>query len=533
MEKELPWRINKEPKPKEVIPQYVQRTISRGFDSIYLNSVAKEEYDRLNREMISTSIPKNIRSMFDLVNARTSLNVVYPEHFDAYAKVLETFEQNPKRVVFSAPPQAGKTFLTTIGLIWIAWTKPQKLVYASYSIDRSREVMRDGFVPILRQLSIPFRVSGNKLYIRSHGSIEDSVILFTSEKGQLTGSSASLIVIDDIIKGDAESLTPGNFKKVWNWFRTNVLTRERKNLAVVVMMTRWNVADLSGQILQELPNTEHIRIPAICDDADSDILGRKVGEAIEFRTDEIELNLEFFERKRKEVGEYIFSCMYQGTPSETVNLVHQISTYDTLPPSKNGYHTVYGADIAYTTNHKRDYSTIVKLKVNLDTGDAYVIDYIKKQCLWQDFVPIMLHFSQEAGRIHWHCSALEQKTVGDEIQRKIKTFVPKPTQKPKTVRAVETANALNNGWLKFPSSSSEEWQYFKSQLLVFDGSGVGNDDCVDALVSAYDSVKHLRGQILNRSYIGRGKSMKEREEALRDARTTLPTRPRIYKGRSI
>lgn len=69
--------------------------------------------------------------------------------------------------------------------------------------------------------------------------------------GQFTGKGAHLMIVDDPIKNaqDADSETYRN--KLWNWWKTTILTRLEPDGIVLVIMTRWHEDDLVGRILKE------------------------------------------------------------------------------------------------------------------------------------------------------------------------------------------------------------------------------------------------------------------------------------------
>ena len=67
----------------------------------------------------------------------------------------------------------------------------------------------------------------------------------------------------------------------WQWYVNDLLTRLTPDGAVILIMTPFHEDDLAGR-LQRVQGDEWkvLRLPAICDDAETDPLGRQIGEPL-------------------------------------------------------------------------------------------------------------------------------------------------------------------------------------------------------------------------------------------------------------
>ena len=105
----------------------------------------------------------------------------------------------------------------------------------------------------------------------------------------VTGRRATLLVIDDPVKGRKEADSETVRNETWEWYRADALTRLKPDSAQIIIQTRWHEDDLSGRILPDDWNGESgdfegfdgqiwkvICLPAQA--RENDILGRKVGD---------------------------------------------------------------------------------------------------------------------------------------------------------------------------------------------------------------------------------------------------------------
>jgi predicted phage terminase large subunit-like protein len=90
--------------------------------------------------------------------------------------------------------------------------------------------------------------------------------------GTMTGKGADLMIIDDPHSEQEAALATGNpevFNSVYEWYTSGPRQRLQPNGAIVIVMTRWSKADLTGKVLKssgELGKDEEwevIELPAI------------------------------------------------------------------------------------------------------------------------------------------------------------------------------------------------------------------------------------------------------------------------------
>src|SRR5207247_2504292 len=102
--------------------------------------------------------------------------------------------------------------------------------------------------------------------------------------GPLTGHGASLFIIDDPIKDQAEAFSATFRRKISDWYASVAQTRLAPRGKIILVQTRWHDEDLAGKVLAAQANDakadrwEHVNFPAIAEA--HDLLGRQPGEAL-------------------------------------------------------------------------------------------------------------------------------------------------------------------------------------------------------------------------------------------------------------
>ncbi len=128
-----------------------------------------------------------------------------------------------------------------------------------------------------------------------------------------TGFGASLLIVDDPVKGAAEADSPAHRRRLVSAFRGDLLSRLHPGASCVVISTRWHPEDLSGELLAEDGSRwTHVNVPAISTAGVPDALDREPGQAV---TTALGYTAADFERIRQAVGSRAWAASYLGTPS--------------------------------------------------------------------------------------------------------------------------------------------------------------------------------------------------------------------------
>lgn len=104
--------------------------------------------------------------------------------------------------------------------------------------------------------------------------------------GPITGHGFGLGLVDDPIENWAAAQSETLRESIWQWWLGTFRTRLWEGASVVFMMTRWHEDDLAGRILDQEGTVEEggkwdvLSYPALCEDPETDLLGREYGEAL-------------------------------------------------------------------------------------------------------------------------------------------------------------------------------------------------------------------------------------------------------------
>ena len=195
-----------------------------------------------------------------------------------------------RRWIINLPPQEGKSSRTArAATVWALSRNPdRRVVLGSYSETLAaghsrwaRDRLRDA-----AWLSLALD-PGQATRADWRIDARDGGVRAVGVSGSVTGFPVDWLIIDDPHKNreEADSLTMRD--KVWDWWTDDLQSRLSTDAVVIVIQTRWHEDDLTGRLLAEdaaLPVGERewrvLNIPALCEDPDTDPLGRDRGEPL-------------------------------------------------------------------------------------------------------------------------------------------------------------------------------------------------------------------------------------------------------------
>ena len=148
--------------------------------------------------------------------------------------------------------------------------------------------------------------------------------------GSITGKGMDLGILDDPHKNWQEANSPGILKNIADWFDSTFYTRLEPGGSIIVLATRWNENDQIGTLINKQEGWIHVRMPAIADEDETDLLNRKEGEALcPERYDEQALL-----RIKKNMSLVMWNALFQQRPAPAEGIIFLRSNwkfYDVLP----------------------------------------------------------------------------------------------------------------------------------------------------------------------------------------------------------
>lgn|GEM_PF-1168367 len=433
----------------------------------------------------------------EMEKAQNSLGVycemVHPgyeraRHIQFIHRNLESVECGKlPRWALSTPPQVGKTrSVSELFACWYLGRNPRrKVVVATYNDTRAADIGRD----VLRVLTDPERrhaqifpgcevdrdaASATRVDLTAGGAFYAA-----SRAGSLTGRSADLIVIDDLIKDAAEAASAAVRKECVDWYERVCLTRLGAKGCIVLVGTRWGRSDLFDFLefeKQEQQRWVFTNLAAIAEGDDP--LGRSEGEPLWPER----YPLEFLQQRRIESGPQTFKTLYQGMPraaSDAILKLEWFQRYSVVPELRR---TIIATDTAFKTGQQNDFSCIQVWGESRTNAAFYLlanwkgrVEFPELQSKLESFFKL---WKPEAIVIEDAASgqSLLQVLKASETPMPLKPYRP---DRDKTARASAISGYLEAGKIFIPGTVSAD---FEDEVTGFP-LGL-HDDQVDTMTMA-------------------------------------------------
>lgn len=223
------------------------------------------------------------------------------------------------RLIIITPPRHGKSEHTTVR--WSAHRlerRPaERIIIGAHSQSLSRKfsrgirrIVRDGGVALSREV----------YNVDEWETAENGGVRACGVGTGVAGYGAELVQIDDPVRSRKEAKSQAYRDACYDWYTDDLYTRLEPDGALVLTQTRWDVDDLAGRLIKasnsgEGDKFEIVHLPALCDDPESDLLGRTAGEALEPRRYTRKQLLRIRGVLRRRMGEMGWNSLFQGRPT--------------------------------------------------------------------------------------------------------------------------------------------------------------------------------------------------------------------------
>lgn len=384
------------------------------------------------------------------------------------------------RLMLLLPPGSAKS--TYASLLFPAWFLARHpgahVIGASHTAGLAAGFGR-GVRGLLREHRGRLGVGVDAMSRAAHrfGTTGGGTYYATGVRGPVTGRRADLAVIDDPVKGHAEADSRVHRDALWDWYRSDLLTRLRPGGRVVLVMTRWHPDDLGGRLLAGGEAWRVVRLPALAEEGD--LMGRAPGEALWPEWEDAAA----LERKRLAMGDRAWAALFQQSPRTPGGRLFQVGrvavTEAALPgvavrawdlaASVAGDWTA-GVRIARSAEGMFQVQDVVRLK----GGPEEVVQAIRATAE-RDGTGVVIGLPQDPGQAgRSQVAFLTARLAGWRV-------VSSPESGAKAIRAMPVASQVNAGTV---SVLAGRWNAaFLAELEDFPGGAC--DDQVDALARAF------------------------------------------------
>lgn len=249
------------------------------------------------------------------------------------------------------PPRHSKSSMVTIAFpLWLIFQDPNLnilIVNAESSLSenfgiRIREYIKQYGALFNLKVSDVKHSSTHIKFEDLEGNLYQGSIRLVGSSGSITGQDADYILLDDVYSG-FKDITVGLLQKKIEWFKTMILQRREPQTKLLILHTRWHTNDLQGYLKENYPDDyDFLTFPAIKEDGTPLWPER--------------YSIEFLKGQLKEMGERLFSSIYQQNPlDETGSFfnIDMIQWHDTIFDSYYA-NKVRSWDLAYSDESKGD-----------------------------------------------------------------------------------------------------------------------------------------------------------------------------------
>ena len=350
---------------------------------------------------------------------------------NALNKFLEDVENGTRPIlILEAPPQHGKSLLVSRLLpAYLFGRNPSlRIAGCSYAADLACSMNRDvqqimldeSYWRIFPNSSLnPKRVVNVEGRAQRNSDRFDIVghsgyYVATGVGGPLTGKSVDIGIIDDPIKNMQEARSETVKNSLLSWYNTVFLTRLSKNSGQLIMMTRWAVDDLVGEILKQNKNNERvtrIRFPAI----------NEKGEPLVPALHPLEQLLEI--KSTMSLAEW--SAMYQQNPVIEGGNLFKESMFVRGPMPSSFNSTFITVDTAYKEKQDNDYTVAAAWgcrSFSDGTKRVYLLDVFRERIKAADCEAYLVPFFRKWNTGNFVGALIEPKGHGIYLNQKMITY---------------------------------------------------------------------------------------------------------------
>ena len=280
-------------------------------------------------------------------------------HVEAIAWQLDRVRRGEiRRLIINMPPRSLKSITASVAFpaFVLGHDPSRRIICASYSGDLAKKHSNDfRTVPELPWYRRTFPTTRIGPYKNTETDIELTARGFrlaTSVGGTLTGRGGDILIIDDSLKPD-DAFSETKRSAGNQWFANTLLSRldDKRTGAIVVVMQRIHMDDLTGFLLSQSDEWTVLSLPAIAEFEENIPLGNgrthrcKFGEALSPEREPLHV----LEALKLQIGSDAFSAQYQQAPTPPGGAMgkrHWVKRYQELPPKSEQFLTLQSWDTA-------------------------------------------------------------------------------------------------------------------------------------------------------------------------------------------
>jgi predicted phage terminase large subunit-like protein len=414
--------------------------------------LSPEEIQALNRVLPTLSPQEKAELLQDLEERATRASKqigqdsmlgfalhVYPgfkigPHHRKLAKIFEdVIAGKKKRVIINIAPRMGKSeFSSYLFPAYFLGKFPNKKIImgthtASLSEDFGRRVRNLIESDEYQDLFPRTQISDDQKAAGKWSTSEEGQYYAAGVGGALAGRGADLFVIDDPhSEQDVKSNSRLAFDTAWAWFQTGPLQRLMPGGAIIVIMTRWSLLDLTGRLIDyqtrnpEADQWEIVELPAILEKEQED------GTVLEKSLWPEQWPLEALKGKKAGMDPRFWNAQYMQQPTSENSAIiarRHWRIWDKDDPPRCEY-IIQSWDTAYEQKTSSDFSACTTWGIfyneeENDTPQLILLDAFKDRMAFPELKQVALKHYKE-----WEPDAfiVEKKAAGAPLIQELRTM---------------------------------------------------------------------------------------------------------------
>lgn len=411
-------------------------------------------------------------------------------------KLTEVFLGELTNLCVAIPPRHSKSSIVTLAFpLWLIFENPNLnilIVNAEANLSENFGIRLREYIKLYGSvfnvyLSDVKHSSTHLKFEDKNGQLYKGSIRLVGASGSITGQDADYLILDDIYKG-FEDITPTLLDKKIDWFKTMILQRKEPQTKLLILHTRWATNDLQGYLKKTSKEKySFLSFPAIKEDGLP--LWRE------------RYSIEFLKNQLKEMGERLFSSIYQQKPLDETGSFFNIDKIIWHDEPFN-FHDEYieakvrSWDLAYSDESKgiaRDYTVGVPMyRLNKDT--YLITDFVYGQ-FGEDLKNQLIKTSKSDGAgtkilIETGTKGGASAFLYKEYASYLRGYNTKQSEPigSKVDRATPLKNAILDGKIHIAIMNDELRGELIKQLKAFP-LGATHDDIIDAIAYGYTELE--------------------------------------------
>jgi predicted phage terminase large subunit-like protein len=317
--------------------------------------------------------------------------------------------------------------------------------------------------------------------------------LTTSVEGTLTGRGGNVIIVDDPLK-PVDALSDSKRERVNGWFFNTLLSRldNKQTGAIIVVMQRLHMDDLTGMLLRSSEEWTHLNLPAIAEEdqeiptGGGEVYLRRAGDVLHAEREPTSV----LDSIRAQLGSDTFAAQYQQAPVPPGGAMIKrgwVRRYERLPERRWDVRIIQSWDTASKEGGQNDWSVGTTWLVH--ENKYYLIDVLRGRFDYPTLKARVIAHAQ----VHNPSRILIEDTgVGTALTQELSKSsifcaIPIKPERDKITRMSIQSGKFESGQVLFPQHAP--WlAELEAELFAFPHSR--HDDQVDSISQAlaYDNM---------------------------------------------